>query len=201
MQGYKELRAPYAGIVSARNYDPGTLIPQATQSTGTPILTMGTITPMRVYADVPQSITPNIHLGDPATLTVREYPGRAFTGTVARRAEALQTATRTMLIEVDVDNADGVLYHGMYGRLSFAVALHGDTPQLPDDALIFRGGKVYVPVVRDNHLNLVEVALGYDDGRTVEVTSGIAPDDLVAINVGQAVRDGDVVQAVPAEQR
>jgi multidrug efflux system membrane fusion protein len=89
----------------------------------------------------------------------------------------------------------------MYGRLSLVVALRGGTPQVPDDALIFRGGKVYVPIVRANTLNLAEVTLGYDDGRTVEVTSGVAADDLIALNVGQAVRDGEIVQAVPAESR
>ncbi len=69
---------------------------------------------------------------------------------------------------------------------------------MPDDALVFRGGKVYVPVVRENRLTLAEVTLGFDDGRAVEVTSGIAPDDLVAVNVGQAVRDGEIVQPIPA---
>ena len=74
-------------------------------------------------------------------------------------------------------------------------------PQVPDDALVFRGGKVYVPVVRDSRLHLAEVTLGYDDGRIVEVTAGINPDDLVAINVGQSVRDGEVVQPIIAEAR
>jgi hypothetical protein len=71
-------------------------------------------------------------------------------------------------------------------------------PQVPDDALVFRDGKVYVPVVRDSHLHLAEVTLGYDNGRTVEVTAGISPKDQVAINVGQSARDGEVVQPIQA---
>lgn len=202
-QAYEEIRAPFAGIVTARNVDPGALVPQATAPTsgGTPILTLATLSPVRIYADVPQSIAPNLRLGDPATITVREYPGREFTGSVTRRSEALQTSTRTMLVEVDVENADTALYPGMYGRVRFAVALHGGTPLVSDDALVFRDGKVYVPVVREGHLHLAEVTLGYDDGRLVEVTTGVTPDDLIAVNVGQAVRDGEVVQAVPAESR
>ena len=201
MQSYETIRAPFAGIVAVRNVDPGALVAQATTSgsaPSSPILIMGTISPVRVYAEAPENAAANIRVGDPATVTVRELPGREFTGTVARRADAFNPATRTMLVEVDVPNNDAVLISGMYARATFTVALYGGTPQVPADALVFRSGKVYVPVVRDNRLNLAEVTLGFDDGRTVEVTSGIAPDDLVALNVGQAVRDGETVQPVPA---
>jgi multidrug efflux pump subunit AcrA (membrane-fusion protein) len=146
-------------------------------------------------------VTPYIQIGDPAVITVTEYAGCEFTGTVTRRTEALQPATRTMLIEVDVPNEDAALYPGMYAQVAFTVALRGGAPQVPADALIFRGGKVYVPVVHDNRLTLSEVALGYDDGRLVEVTAGVGPDDLIALNVGQAVRDGEVVQPIPADGR
>jgi len=203
-QAYETIRAPYTGIIVARNVDPGALVPQVTttNSNGTPILLLATISPVRVYADVPQSSTPFIQEGDPAVITVNEYPGREFKGTVARRADALQPATRTMLVEVDVpnDDADHRLYGGMYAQIAFTVALRGGVPQVPADALVFRSGKVYVPVVHDNRLTLAEVVLGYDDGRLVEVTSGVGPDDLIALNVGQAVHDGEVVQAIPAEQ-
>jgi multidrug efflux pump subunit AcrA (membrane-fusion protein) len=107
-----------------------------------------------------------------------------------------------MLVEVDVPNEDAEhrLYGGMYAQIAFTVALRGGVPQVPADALVFRSGKIYVPVVHDNRLTLAEVVLGYDDGRLVEVTSGVGPDDLIALNVGQAVHDGEVVQAIPAEQ-
>jgi RND family efflux transporter MFP subunit len=203
-QAYETIRAPYTGIVVARNVDPGALIPQVTttNSSGTPIVLLATISPVRVYADVPQSSTPFIQPGDPAVITVNEYPGREFKGTVARRADALQPTTRTMLVEVDVPNEDAEhrLYGGMYAQIAFTVALRGGVPQVPADALVFRSGKIYVPVVHDNRLTLAEVVLGYDDGRLVEVTSGVGPDDLIALNVGQAVHDGEVVQAIPAEQ-
>ncbi|HEY2385664.1 MAG TPA: efflux RND transporter periplasmic adaptor subunit [Candidatus Binatia bacterium] len=204
-QSYETIRAPYAGIVIARNVDPGALIPQvttATNSAGTPILLLATISPVRVYAEVPQSSTPFIQPGDPAVITVTEYPGREFKGEVARRANALQPTTRTMLVEVDVPNEDAEhrLYGGMYAQVAFTVAMRGGVPQVPADALIFRDGKVYVPVVHDNRLTLSEVVLGYDDGRLVEVTSGVGADDLIALNVGQAVHDGELVQPIPAEQ-
>ena len=202
MQAYKVIRAPFTGIVTARLVDPGVLIPQVTTpSAGSPIVTMATLSPVRVYANVPQSVAPLIQNGDPAVITVTEYPGRAFTGSVTRHPDALQPATRTMLVEVDVPNDDFALYPGMYASARFTVAQPAGPARVPDDALIFRGGKVYVPVVHENRLALSEVSLGYDDGRMVEVTSGIGAEDLVAINVGQAVHDGQVVQPVSAEAR
>lgn len=200
MQSYEVIGAPFSGMVTARYVDPGALIPQMiTSPAGDPIVALATLSPVRVYAEVPQSVAPLIQNGDPAVITVNEYPGREFKGSVTRHPDALRIATRTMLVEVDVSNDDAALLPGMYARVTFNVAAPAGPPQVPDDALVFRGGKVYVPVVRDSHLHLAEVTLGYDDGRAVEVTAGIGPDDQVAINVGQSVRDGEVVQPIVAE--
>jgi RND family efflux transporter MFP subunit len=200
IEAYKVIRAPFSGMVTARFVDPGMLIPQATTpSTGSPIVTLATLSPVRVYANVPQSIAPLIQNGDPATISVTEYAGRLFTGSVTRHPDALQPATRTMLVEVDVPNEDLALFPGMYASVRFSVTQPAGPARVPDDALIFRGGKVYVPVVHENRLALSQVSLGYDDGRMVEVTSGVGEEDLVAINVGQAVRDGQVVQPIAAQ--
>ncbi len=202
MQEYEQIRAPFAGVVTARAVDPGALVPQATGSVaGTPIVTVASVATVRVSANVPQSAAPRVQVGDPASITVGEYPGRVFSGTVSRRADALRTATRTMLIEVDVPNADGALYPGMYATARFSMTLAESPPMVPDDALVFRGGEVYVPVVRDGRLVLAVVTLGYDDGRSVEITSGIEPDEMIAMNVGQAARDGETVRAVPMTER
>jgi membrane fusion protein (multidrug efflux system) len=201
MQGYKVIRAPFDGVVTARTVDPGALIPQATAGvSGSPLLTLATLSPVRVYAEVPQSAAPFIHNGEPATITVTQFPGRKFKGSVTRHPDALQPSTRTMLVEIDVPNQDLILLPGMYAQVTFNVAVPAGPPQVPDDALIFRRGKVYVPVVHDNHLDLAEVNLGYDNGQFVEVVAGVSTDDLVAINVGQAVRSGEVVQPIPAEK-
>jgi membrane fusion protein (multidrug efflux system) len=201
LQSYKVIRAPFDCLVTARYVDPGALIPQATTpANGTPIVTLATLRPVRVYADVPQSAAPLIQNGDPATVAVTEFSGRAFKGSVTRHPDALQPATRTMLVEVDVLNEDEVLLPGMYARVTFAVAVPPGPPLVPDDALVFQGGKVYVPVVRDNQLRLAEVTLGYDDGRVVEVIAGVGPDDMVAINLGQSVRDGEAVRPVPVTE-
>src|SRR5215472_1625951 len=105
-----------------------------------------------------------------------------------------------MLVEVDLANENEVLYPGMYATAEFTVHTGTGASMVPDDALVFRDGKVYVPVVRNNQLHLAEVALGYDNGQTVEIVSGIGANDKVAVNVGQAARDGENVQPVENTQ-
>jgi RND family efflux transporter MFP subunit len=200
LQNYEHITAPVSGVVSARFVDPGALIPQATaaSATGTPILTIATLHPVRVYADVPQNITPFVHDGAPAIITVTQYPTRRFEGTVTRHPDALATTTRTMLVEVDLQNDDEALKPGVYGTMHLRIP-EQQVPRVPDDALVFRDGKVYAPLVRDGRLHLAAITLGYDNGREVEALDGVQADDMVALNLGQAVHDGDPVQAVPAQ--
>jgi RND family efflux transporter MFP subunit len=198
-QQYETITAPFDGIVTARYIDPGHLVP-ATTAPGTPgsgaIITISRMAPLRVFTYVPQNVAPFIKDGDAATITAIGYTGKTFKGTITRHPEALSPDTRTMLVEVDLPNENDVLYPGMYATAEFTVTMGSGAPMVPDDALVFRDGKVYVPVVRNNQLHLAEVTLGYDNGQTVEVLSGINPTDKVAVNVGQAARDGENVQPV-----
>ena len=197
-QAYETIIAPFDGIVTARYIDPGHLVP-ANTTPGTPgsgaIITVSRMAPLRVFTYAPQNVAPFIRDGDAATITARGYTQK-FTGTITRHPEALSPDTRTMLIEVDLPNEDEVLYPGMYATAEFTIKMGTGSPMVPDDALVFRDGKVYVPVVRNNQLHLAEVTLGYDNGQTVEILSGINPTDKVAVNVGQAARDGENVQPV-----
>jgi RND family efflux transporter MFP subunit len=198
-QAYEIVTAPFDGIVTARYIDPGHLVP-ANTAPGTPgagaIISVSRMAPLRVFAYVPQNVAPFVRDGDAATITARGYPLQKFTGTITRHPEALSPDTRTMLVEVDLPNENQVLYPGMYATAEFTIAMGTGAPMVPDDALVFRNGKVYVPVVRNNQLHLAEVTLGYDNGQTVEVTSGINKSDKIAVNVGQAARDGENVQPV-----
>jgi len=201
-QHYEVVRATVDGIVTARYVDPGTLIPQSTtpSSTSSPIVALATMAPLRVYAYVPQSLSPFVKDGDPATITVSEFPNRTFPGTVTRHPDALDQTTRTMLVEVDLPNQDRSLYPGMYANLQMTAHVTSDAVTVPDDAIIFRDNKVYLPVVRNNHLKLIEVTLGHDNGYKVEVTGDLRPGELVAMNVGQAAHDGEPVQPIVAKQ-
>ncbi|MGA7618558.1 MAG: efflux RND transporter periplasmic adaptor subunit [Candidatus Binatus sp.] len=202
-QAYEMITAPFDGIVTARYIDPGHLVP-ANTTPGTPgagaIISISRMAPLRVFAYVPQNIAPFVRDGDPATITAAGYPGQKFTGSITRHPDALSPDTRTMLVEVDLANENQALYPGMYATAEFTVKMGTGSPMVPDDALVFRNGKVYVPVVRNNQLHLAEVTLGYDNGQTVEVISGINQTDKVAVNVGQAARDGENVQPVQNTQ-
>jgi len=210
MQGYEIVRSPFDGIVTARFVDPGTLIPAATSpvsttqnaiffstsSTSTPIVSLASQAPLRIYAFVPQTFSSLIKDGDPATVTVIDYPGRSFTGTVTRHPEALDQTTRTMQVEVDLPNQDRSLFPGMYANMKMIARVTSTSLTAPDDALVFRNDKIYLPVVRENHLKLIEVTLGHDDGYVCEVSGDLRPGEQIAVNVGEAARDGEPVQPV-----
>lgn len=200
-QAYKRILAPFDGIVTTRYVDPGALIPQSTATiAATPILAVATLAPLRVYAYMPQSLALFVHNGDPAEITVYERPGQVFTGHVIRHPEALDAGSRTMLVEVDLPNTNLALYPGMYAQFKTTVAMGETGTLVRDDALVFRDGKVFVPVVRSDHLRLIPVVLGYDNGLMVQVNGDLNRDDLVALNVGQAAEDGELVHPVMASQ-
>ena len=209
MQAYEVVRAPVDGIITARYFDPGAMIPAATapvssmagpgfptNTTSSPIVQMATLQPLRIYAYVPQPLTPLIHDGDRALVSVDEYPDQEFDGTVTRHPEALFEDSRTMLVEVDLPNRDLKLMPGMYGKVRLTTAPATGGLVAPDDALVFQDDKIYLPVVRDNRLHLAEVHLGHDNGIDVVVSGDVHDGDLVAMSVGQAVSDGEPVQPV-----
>jgi len=200
MQAYKAIRAPFDGIVTARYVDPGALIAESTtpSSATAPLLDLAVVTPVRVYANVPQSSAAFIRDGAPAVVSVTEFPDRTFEGTITRHPGALDSATRTMLVEVDLPNNDGALLPGMYAQLNLQVATPVGLPMVPDDAVVFQDGKSYVPIVLNNHLKLAEVKLGYDDGINVQILRGLGGGELVALNTGQTARDGEPVRPVAA---
>jgi membrane fusion protein, multidrug efflux system len=197
LQSYEVIRSGTDGIITARDVDPGALIPQVTTpGSSIPIVNLATLHPLRVYADVPQDLAAFVKDGDPASVSVTQYPEHSFSGTVTRHPDALTQDTRTMRVEVDLPNKDSALYPGMYATLTLNVGSSDIAPWVPDDALIFRDGDAYVPVLRKNRIHLARVALGNDDGREVEIASGVSSDDMIAVNVGEGVEEGDPVQPV-----
>jgi membrane fusion protein, multidrug efflux system len=209
IQAYEVVRAPVDGVITARYFDPGALIPAATtpvsattspgyptNTTSSPIVAMATLQPLRVYANAPQPLTPLIHDGDHASVSVNEYPDQEFDGTVTRHPDALDETSRTMLVEVDLPNRDLKLLPGMYGSVHLKTAAAAGALVAPDDALVFKDDKVYLPIVRENRLHLAEVHLGHDNGIDVVVSGDIHDGDFVAMSVGQAVRNGEPVQPV-----
>jgi membrane fusion protein (multidrug efflux system) len=208
-QAYEVVRAPVDGIITARYFDPGALIPAATapvsatvnptyptNNTSSPIVSMATLQPLRIYAYAPQPLSPLVRDGDHAAVSVEEYPGQEFEGTVTRHPQALAEDSRTMLVEIDLPNSDLKLMPGMYGMVRLTTAASTGGLVAPDDSLVFRDDKVYLPIVRENRLHLAEVHLGHDNGTEVVVAGDVHDGDLVAMSVGQAVSDGELVQPV-----
>jgi RND family efflux transporter MFP subunit len=200
MQSYEVVRAPFDGIVTVRYVDPGNLIPESTSSSANyPIVALASLSPLRVYASVPQSDATFIRDRNPVYVSVSEYPDRRFSGAVTRHPDALDPGTRTMLVEVDLSNRDRSLYPGMYATLHIDINVPTTTLTAPDDALIFHQNRVFLPLVRQGHLHLQQVDLGHDDCLNVEVIGPLHQGDQVAMNVGQSARDGEPVQPVDAD--
>ena len=210
LQGYEVITAPFDGIVTARYVDPGVLVAQTITPTRTyllshltetasPVVALATLSPVRVYASAPQNVANFIYDGTLAVISVVQRPGKDISAQVSRHPQALDPATRMMLVEADLPNSDGALYPGMYGTMSLTVKVPASAPLVPDDELIFRDGKVFVPLVRNSTVHLAPVTLGFDNGYAVEATSGIAMDDLIALNLGQSASEGERVR--PVEQK
>src|SRR6266851_6111333 len=138
-QQYENVTAPFDGMITARNLNPGALVgtAAASGSSSPAIFTVATLKPLRVYVYLPQPLAPLVRDGDNAVVTVSEYPKRDFVGTVTRHPAALDQSTRTMQVEVDLPNADLALYPGMYANVKVTIQGAKQSPRVPDQALIF----------------------------------------------------------------
>jgi RND family efflux transporter MFP subunit len=201
-QQYERVVAPFDGMITARNLYPGALVGSAAASTtSTPSLyEIATLQPLRVYVYLPQPLSPLVRDGDRASVRIAEYPKRDFSGAITRHPAALDQNTRTMLIEVDLPNADLALYPGMYANVTITVHGSKDAPRVPDQALIFDNEDVMVPVVRDNRIRLTKVELGLDDGINCEVIRGLNGDEVIALGLGQTAHEGELVQPVSSQK-
>ncbi len=198
---YAKITAPFAGIVTERFVDPGALIQAATTASVnvSPVVTVQRVDTVRVFVDVPEPEVPAVDRGDPATLVLSAIPEKKFTGTVTRFASALDPATRTMKVEIDFPNPDGLLRPGMYGNLTLNLETHAATLTLPAPALVTEKGKTFVYVVEDGKARKVEVTTGIDDGMRVEIVKGLQGNEEVIVAGGNAVTDGGAVRAVMAD--
>jgi multidrug efflux system membrane fusion protein len=200
-QAYERIVSPYDGVITARNVDPGALIGSttATSTSTAPIFEMATLRPVRVYLQMAQDDSAFINDGDPAVVTITQFPRKQFSGTVTRHPSALTSQTRTMLVEVDLPNDDLLLLPGMYAHVKISLSGDSSAPLVPDEALIFDGDKTFVPVVNDNRIHLEPVTLGFDDGLRSQIVEGLKGNEMVALNLGQTAREGEVVR--PMQQQ
>jgi RND family efflux transporter MFP subunit len=191
------LTAPYAGIVTARTIDLGSLVTAGTAAGARPLLTVVQLDTIRVMVQVPQGAAARVRVGMRTRIIARDLGANAeFQGTVARTAGAMDPATRTLLTEIRVANPARRLVPGMFAAVQLNVPGAGATVRLPAIALIVRGeGTLAARVVHDT-VRLVPITLGRDFGTTVEVLEGLAAGDAVVVNPAESLEDGQVVRAI-----
>jgi RND family efflux transporter MFP subunit len=196
---FEKVYAPFDGVITARNTDIGDLINSGSGG-GVKTDLFHIVQPgkLRVYVNVPEEYSRGAKVGMTADLHLAEFPDRKFQGKLVRTADAINVTTRTLLVEIDVDNPTGTLLTGSYAEVHLAVPSQAATFLLPVNTLLFRSEGLQVGIVRDGKVVLSAVTPGHDFGSQIEIVSGLKPDDQVIINPSDSLVTGQQVQIVQA---
>jgi len=193
--GYKQVTAPFDGLITSRHVDIGDLVTSGSTTSTSSLYTVAQINEIRVFVDIPQRATAGMEDGVPAVVTADEFPNRNFDGKITRTSHAIDPATRTLHVEVDVENPDLVLMPGMYVQVHFRMT-HKGLLRVPASALMFRAGGPQVAVVTDDgKIDFRDVNIAIDSGDFVEIGSGVSPSEKVALNLSNQIAQGDKVTA------
>jgi RND family efflux transporter MFP subunit len=195
---FEKVYAPFDGVITARDTDIGDLIDAGTNGgTAKEMFHIAAIRTLRVYINVPQIYSDQARPGIGAYLSLQEFPGRTFPGRLVRTANAIDLASRTLLVEVDVDNPTGELLPGAYAQVHLKIPSGPPTYIVPVTALIFRSAGMQLAVVRDgNKAALIPISIGRDFGTSVEVVSGLKDNDLVINSPPDSIVEGEEVRIV-----
>lgn len=198
LQSFQKIYAPFTGVITARNTDIGALIDSgASGGTRTELFHIVQPERLRVYVNVPEAYSQAARPGLTADLTLAEFPGRRFPGKLVRTANAIDTNTRTLLVEIDVDNPTGTLLSGAYAEVHLKLPGANSSLILPVNTLLFRSEGLRVATVPDGqHAELKPVTLGHDFGSEVEVVAGLNGDETVIINPPDSLISGQAVRIV-----
>jgi RND family efflux transporter MFP subunit len=195
LQSFEKIYAPFEGVITARNTDVGHLINSGAGGPATELFHIAAVQTMRVYINVPQQYSQAAKPGIVADLTFQEFPGRKFPGKLVRTADAIDVASRTLLVEVDVDNSHNEIFPGAYTEVHLKIAQGAPALILPVDVLIFQSDGLQVGTVQNgNRAVLVNITLGHDLGSEVEVVAGISATDSVITNPPDSLVDGETVR-------
>jgi len=199
LQSFEKIYAPFDGVITARNTDIGDLINSGSSTTAkTDLFHIAQPGKLRVYVNVPEEYSQGVTLGMTADLSLAEFPGRKFQGKLVRTADDINMTTRTLLIEVDVDNPAGTLLTGSYAEVHLAVPTRASTFLLPVNTLLFRSEGLRVGVVQGGKVVLAAVTPGHDFGNQIEVVAGLKAGDQVIVNPPDSLVSGQQVQIVQA---
>lgn len=199
LQSFENIYAPFDGVVTARNTDIGDLINSGSNGgVKTDLFHVAQPGVLRVYVNVPEEYSQGVKVGMTADLALAEFPGRKFQGKLVRTADAINVSTRTLLIEIDVDNPAGTLLTGSYAEVHLNVASQASTFLLPVNTLLFRSEGLQVGTVKDGIVTLTTVTPGHDFGDQIEIAAGVKANDQVIINPPDSIVAGQKVQIVQA---
>ena len=202
LEGFKQVYAPFTGVLTRRLVDPGALINAGAGGAGHELFDMARVDPLRVFTSVPQAYAPFIKVGEKTFITLQEMPGQKFIASVARTAEAIDTITRTLLTEVDVPNPDNRLLPGSFGEVHFKVGNNVDKVTVPVNAMLFRSQGAQVAVIGPkNKIELRQINIGRDFGTALEILGGVAATDRVVVNPPDSLEDGQQVNVAQSAPR
>ena len=198
---FEKVYAPFAGVVTARNTDIGDLINSGSSTAPrTDMFHIAQTGVLRVYVNVPEEYSQDVKPGQTlAAIALAEFPGQRFPGKLVRTSEAINATTRTLLVEVDLDNPSGTLLSGSYAEVHLNVPMHNPVYLLPVSSLIFRGEKLQVGVVKNGKVEVTDVIPGRDLGEQIEIVSGLKADDQVIVNPADSLVTGQEVKIVQAK--
>ena len=190
LQGYKVIRAPFDGVITARNTDVGALVNGGNGAPNQELFHEAAVSKLRVFVNVPEAYSRVAVPGIMATLTLAEFPGRGFPGELVRTTGVIDPGTRTLLSEIEVDNHSGELKPGSYAEVHLKLPSATQTLMLPVNAIIFRSEGLQAAIVRGNKVQLVTVTTGKDSGTQVEIVSGLSASDAVIANPPDSLVSG-----------
>jgi RND family efflux transporter MFP subunit len=196
---FEKVYAPFDGVITVRNTDIGDLINSGSNTAAkTDLFHIAQPGKLRVYVNVPEEYSRGITVGMTADLSLAEFPDRKFQGKVVRTADDINLTTRTLLIEIDVDNPTGTLLTGSYAEVHLAVPMQASTFLIPVNTLLFRTEGLRVGIVKGGKAVLTSVTPGHDFGNEIEIVAGLKSDDQVIINPPDSIISGQEVQIVQA---
>jgi len=197
LQSFEKIYAPFDGIITARNTDIGALIDSGSSGgTRTELFHIAQPGKLRVYVNVPEAYSQSAKPGLKAALTVPEYPGQRFEGTLVRNADAIDQSTRTLLVEIDVNNPTGRLLSGAYAEVHFHLPTASGSFILPVNALLFRSEGLRVATVNKGHAELKPITIGHDFGSEVEVVAGLDGTESIVVNPPDSLVSGEAVRVI-----
>jgi RND family efflux transporter MFP subunit len=198
LEDFKTVKAPFDGIVTARNTDIGALV---NSGSGNPLFIVAQIKPLRIYINVPENMAQDVSVGASAELRFNEFPGREFSGKVVRTAGAIDPNSRTLLTEVDVPNESGELYPGAYTQVRLVTGTSNRSVLVPANTLLFRSEGAAVGVVNQNNVvELKKIKIGRDLGNQLEVTQGLNLNDRIIVNPSDSLAAGQKVKVRPTQE-